>query len=347
MNILIIRISAIGDVLHTLPAVKLLRHAFPKATFHWVVQKKAHLLLKDQPFVHHTILLPDKPLHPKNWVATYTVIKKLRTIQWDAIIDFQGILKSFVLYGSLAGNKFGFSFKSARSKLIALSTNYHTTVPENSNVIAKNLALASDVITKLIPTYTTSPTIPELQTLFTFTIPSASKEWVETFFSSHLNGIKPIMISPNTTWDSKHWPLTSWEELISKLIAHGYFVVLLGAHMGGQAKELAQIKNDHFFVAPAFDLLQTAYALSFAHVLLAPDTGILHLADALSVPAIGIFCPTSAKKHGPWLTEENKKLVIQISCPHTYQKYHETIDCMEQLTVQAFLQHILTQKPRA
>lgn len=331
MNILIIRISAIGDVLHTIPAARLLKQAFPHAKIHWVVQQKAAAILQNQSFLDSMILLPDKPLAFKHWKATYQVINQLAKTNWDAIIDFQGILKSFVLIAALRGKKFGFAYHHARSKLISLTTHYHINPAPATNVVLKNLALASGVILKLNKNYNSSPTLTQLQKNYPLSIPIAFQKKVINWMEEH-KIFNPIALSPNTTWNSKHWAVESWQQLILLLSKHQpYPIVLLGAHMGGQAAQLATLSTPNFFVAPAFDLLTTSYFLKQAQLLVAPDTGILHLADAVGTPMLGLFGPTSPKIHGPIISGTHLKNTLKITCPHQYEKKHGTIDCMDQL----------------
>jgi len=92
MNILIIRVSAIGDVVHTLPSILLLKRIIPHAKIHWLVQKKAASLIKDQPYIDHVWQLPDKFFAPRNVISTVKTVQKLKLIRWDAIIDFQGLI---------------------------------------------------------------------------------------------------------------------------------------------------------------------------------------------------------------------------------------------------------------
>jgi len=84
---------------------------------------------------------------------------------------------------------------------------------------------------------------------------------------------------------------------------------------------------------PRWNLSATAYLISKAHLLVAPDTGLLHIADFLGISTIGIFGPTSAKKHGPFLNGKNKNNVLQIKCPHVYQRTHGNPGkCMHKLS---------------
>ena len=95
MNILIVRVSAIGDVVHTLPAIALIKNILPSAKIHWLVQQKATALLENQSFLTKLWILPNKFLRPKNLPHTFQIVKELRKTKWDSIIDFQGIARRF------------------------------------------------------------------------------------------------------------------------------------------------------------------------------------------------------------------------------------------------------------
>jgi lipopolysaccharide heptosyltransferase I len=321
MNILIIRVSAIGDVIHTLPALFYLKQ---HADISWVVQEKAASILKNQIFLKNLFILPDKFLYPKNWHKTIKIITEIKRNKWDAIVDFQGLLKTSILYSTIKGEKFGFDKKNSREFLSTFFTHHHTT-PQYKNIIQKNLALASNVISKLTNTKS-CPSIETLRKDFCLKIPK------NNFFG----GEKFITIAPNTTWKSKQWPTDYWKEFV-KQVSRRIKVILIGKDFGGQAAEIDQFVT----CVPKCDLLGVASIIKKSKILIAPDTGILHLADFLGTKAIGIFGPTSATRHGPLLTKENSKLAIQIPCPHKQKKNHGLKDCMRQLTPEKLLKIVL------
>ncbi|MCK4517606.1 hypothetical protein KAT92_02435, partial [Candidatus Babeliales bacterium] len=107
-------------------------------------------------------------------------------------------------------------------------------------------------------------------------------------------------------------PLEHWKRLLELLSEQ--HIVLIGQNFGQAAQELAKhIKQENLSVAlaPAWDLLTTAYLLQKTDLLIAPDTGLLHLADFLGKKTIGLFGPTLASKHGPFLTTHNISRAIQ------------------------------------
>jgi len=318
MNILIIRVSAIGDVIHALPSLFFIKRTLPQAKISWVVQEKAASLLKDQPILEKLFILPDNFLKPKNWAQTANIIKQLRQTKWDAIIDFQGLLKTSFLLASLRGEKFGFWKKHTRERLSTWFTHHHTK-PTYTNIIQKNLALASDVVSWVTPETKACPSLQALQKDFCLHVSEEKKRTVDQWL--HEQGINSfitnsfVAIAPNTTWPSKHWPLEHWKKLLELLSEQR--IVLLGKNFGQAAQELAHhIKQKNLPVAlvPAWDLLTTSYLLQKTNLLIAPDTGLLHLADFLGTKTIGLFGPTLASKHGPFLTTNNITRTIQTNC---------------------------------
>ena len=170
---------------------------------------------------------------------------------------------------------------------------------------------------------------------------------MDLWLSKH--GITRYMVfSPNTTWESKLWPLEHWKKLL-KLTTHtvkGCAIIILGYHFGDQAQALhdyAIHQNIATYTPPRWNLAATTHLLSRAELLVAPDTGLLHIADFLGTKTIGIFGPTSAKRHGPFLNTINKDNVIQINCPHIYQRTHGNPGkCMHLLSPEALLDKITT-----
>jgi len=327
MHILIIRVSAIGDVIHTLPSIFLLKKIIPEAKISWVVQEKAASLLQQQPFIENLYVVQNSFLKRKNWRETLGIIKELRTRRWDAIVDFQGLLKTSFLLSWTRGPKFGFSRKHTRESLSSFFTS-HQVKPTYQNIVQKNLALASFAAQHLIKN-NCSPTIKSLKKDFCLKVQANKKATVDKWLQEKsLDDF--ITIAPNTTWQSKHWPLKHWKEFVVKY-SKNQNIVLLGKAFGAQAEELAK-ENGCVHVAPKWDLITTAHLLTKTKLLIAPDTGLLHLADFLNTKTIGLFGPTLASRHGPFLNETNRQSSIQIECAHRYEKTHRSQNCMSSLS---------------
>lgn len=347
MKILIVRVSSIGDVIHTLPALFLLKAHNPHAQISWVVQKKAAHLLLSQPFLDKVWVLPDRFLYPQYLPATAKVIKEIRSQKWDAIIDFQGLTKTSLLLMFMRGKKYGFDWNNAREAVSSLLTHHHTS-PDYRNIIQKNLALASSVLHDADKTLA-CPTIDSIKQLLYLTCPDAHKTIVKDWLTTANKITKFIALCPNTTWESKRWPLSLWQKLIT-ILSPEYTLVLIGKDFGNDAATLAHYAQQQgitLHLVPRWDLLSTTYLLQQASLLIAPDTSFLHIADMLSIPAIGLFGPTSKDIHGPFLHTTNHAHALQAPCPHRYQKTHkqgvknaQEIDCMLQITPEMVLEQI-------
>lgn len=338
MNILIIRVSAIGDVIHTLPAVALLRFCFPHARIDWIVQKKCVDIVRNCPHINTVWELENKFWGLSHIKKTINTIRSVRKTRWDVILDFQGIEKTALLLLLLRGKKYGFDSNHARSRLCSWLTHHHVT-PEYTNIIQKNLALASAVAHDLGSTQE-QPTIQALQKQFVFTLPQSAVLDVDTWL--HKNNLQnPILLCPNTTWESKHWPIEHWQKLIQML--QGHPIILVGQSFGRQGQQLAEwarTQKISIAIAPPFDLTSMTHLIKKASLVIAPDTGLLHLADFIGTQTIGIFGPTHGIKHGPFLHEKNRQAICQIPCPHYYQKTHEQHDCMANLMPETVVTHI-------
>lgn len=348
MNILIVRVSAIGDVIHTIPAVMLLKKLNPQVNISWIVQKKASSLLVGQSFIKNLYELPDNFLRFRQLSQTKAIIEQLRQTKWDAIIDFQGLEKSSLLYASLGGKRYGFTKEHARSKISTLFTQKRSHAVY-TNIIQKNLDLASYVASDLFGS-TTCPVVEQLSTESALSVKAADQEIVDSWLAEQ--GIENyLLLAPNTTWESKHWPQDYWFDLMKSLSndesiqAFGIKLVLVGSQLGGMAERLAHaLRKEQLSVQllPTFNLLAMARLIRKSKLIVAPDTGLLHLADLVGALSIGIFCPTNARRHGPYLVHQNVKHVIQISCEHHYQKSHGTErDCMRAFTPSRMYEQIM------
>ncbi|MFH1643683.1 MAG: glycosyltransferase family 9 protein [bacterium] len=390
MKILILRVSAIGDVIHTFPAIFLIKKIIPDAKISWVVQKKAAHLLFEQSFLENVWVLPDKFLKRKNWAETTKIVKEIRKTNWDVILDFQGILKTSVILSFLKGLKIGFDKNNARAGITTFFTHKQIT-PKYTNIIQKNMALVSHALLKINSTYKSSPAINSLQNNFYLNYPKHKKDEVDKWLAENKIN-KLLLLAPSTTWPSKHWPTSNWQNLLN-ILDKSYFAsssvkttenilcsfserekaskdslkenkiqnttaALLGQYFGEQALILSEYikeKNLNVVFVPKWDLLTTAYLITKTNLLVAPDTGILHLGDYLGTETIAIFGPTLALRHGPFLKKENIKNAIQIDCPHHYQKTHgeksqkagDKDNCMYKLTPEKLSEKIykIMQKP--
>lgn len=350
MRILIVRVSALGDAIHTLPALDVLKKYLPHAHIDWVVQNKIINIVKHVPGIESIYTLNDRYLHPQLLAQTFQTLIQLRTNDYDLVIDFQGLCKTSILLLGIDSPNIGFDSKSSRERLSSIAHTYTINVPTSSNIIEKNIALALAAI-NILTNKKTLEFEPITKPLVSAPQPSnQALEKISDWIAS--KKAKPLLLlTPNTTWDSKHWPIERWEELAYKLsCVTTHTIVLVGQNFGPQGSRLATYIQEHnlpIIVAPAWSLDELFAVMKFTDIIIAPDTGLLHIADSLGVATIGLYGPTKISRHGPQITHGNQSNCLQATCPHDYQKNHgllseysQTQDCMLTITTDMVLEKI-------
>ena len=271
MKLLAIRLSAFGDVIHTLPAVVALREAGHEIA--WVVERPYRELVELVGGVK-TI-----PVSMKRWgrhlIASRGEIREtFRRIRgFDASADFQGLLKSAMI-ARLSGAKtrYGFTRNVIREKGAALFVNRPVKVDESGHVVEWNLDLARGIDPSI-------GGVPEVD----FT------PFAEEFEGDFDN---KIVLLPGAGKANKLWPAERFRDL-ARLLGDDVIVA-----WGPRERQLAESIGAP--VTPETTLRQLAHLLRRARLVAGGDTGPLHLAAALQTPVVGIFGPTSPVRNGPY-----------------------------------------------
>lgn len=289
-KVLIIRLSAMGDVIFTIPLANVLKDNGYNVT--WLVSEKGYQLVKNNPCVDKVILAPIekwKKSHTpfKNFLEYISILKQIRNEKYDIALDIQLILKS-LLWTLFCGAKRRIVAKNAR-ELSILGGNEiipATRVGNNPHAVksylkyAEYLGLNTDNIK--------------------VTLPQTSKETKEKI-SELLQPIenKPfILVAPATTWTTKHWNKDNWKTLIPKL-SEKYTLVFTGTE---KDKELiSYISEDKYLnLAGKTNLEELQELLSRAELVISMDSGTTHLAWATQKPKIvSIFCSTPETLYAP------------------------------------------------
>jgi heptosyltransferase-1 len=272
-RLLVLRLSALGDVIHTIPAVLSLK---PAADITWVVEAPYRELVELVAGVK-TI-----PVRMKKWKreprAAIDAIKRMRG--FDTAVDFQGLIKSAAL-GRLSGAKvrYGFDRHAIREKAALLFTNRHVHVDTSRHVVDQNLQLADSVSlehTKAVAAAT-----------------AVQKAWAAFPENSGLEAYEgAVVLLPGAGKPNKLWPVDRFRELAKRIGPKALAV------WGPGERELAEAIGAR--VAPPTNLRQLAWILRKAEVVIGADTGPLHLADALGTRVIGLYGPTNPRRNGPY-----------------------------------------------
>jgi lipopolysaccharide heptosyltransferase I len=289
MNILVVRLGALGDIVHTIPAAAALRNALPGARIDWVVEAKHRALLDLVDGIDRVI-----PLEGRTLRAWSDVLTRLRQIRYDLALDFQGLMKSAVLArASGAARVAGFSIWHLREK--GARPFYSETdagvglepAQVAGHVIQKNLRLLR--VAGVTTTQVEFP-IARLES-------PAANAVVEAAGGRHF-----ALINPGAAWPNKRWPAERFGEVAAFLrdVRGLASFVLWGPGEEDLAQEVAGASSGAASVAPPTtigDLLELGRA---AALIVSGDTGPLHLAAAVGTPAVALFGPTDARRNGPW-----------------------------------------------
>lgn len=326
-RILIIRLSALGDILHTLPAFSALRRSFPNAGIEWLASSNSAFLLKavrgiDKLHIIETSSLLRIQAGAASWRRLLQQVRELRGRRFDMAIDFQGLLKTAILArASGAALRLGFSRDLVREK--PAHWFYHRKLdkpPKPVHVSTLNLMLAELA--------GASPAGFEAE----FCITDEDSRSIESRLESA--GLKDfIVINPGGGWPTKRWPPGKYGLLAKKIQTELNIPVIVTTGPGeeylyrGIAESCGTPAPLHFPVP----FLQLVPLLKKCRLFIGGDTGPFHLACALARPVVGIFGPTSVTRNGPWRQGE-EAVIRRLPCSDCYRRACPTNECMD-LTV--------------
>jgi heptosyltransferase-1 len=289
MRVLIVRIGAMGDVLHALPAVAALRAARPDWTIDWVVDTRWRPLLAGDrtPVVNGTYAVDTRRWKKHPFAAgTLSDFFKFRHLRpsYDLVVDMQGTLRSAAI-GWLAGGSHLAGYADPREALAARL--YSHRIPrQGTHVVDQAAALLSQA--------TGVPLTP---------IPAALAvdNRVEELVSWRDDLPRPLaLLAPSSGWGAKQWPAARFGELAIHLHALGFHVVV-NAAQEDSPEALAVIAasrgNAKIHVS---DVAQLVALLRRTDLFVGGDSGPTHLAASLAVPTVALFGPTEPARNGPW-----------------------------------------------
>ncbi len=282
LKVLVVKLSSLGDVVHTFPAVTDAVRAIPGLTLDWAVEEAFVPLVALHPGVRRAIAVPLRRLKKAPRAAwrsgeAAAVRAALRGETYDVIIDAQGLMKSAVVGLLAQGRRHGFDRATAREGLASLTYHHGHHLPETEHMAVRIRRLFAQALGYDLAA------LPEDAGLMTGgSSDPAAPYWV------FLHG---------TTWPTKTW--THWRELAQRAEGAGRRVMVFaqGAEERARAQAIAA-DLPHVQLAPDMTLAQIAPLLAAAEAVVTVDTGLGHLAAALGVPTVGLYGPTNPRLTG-------------------------------------------------
>lgn len=283
-DILFIKTSSLGDVIHHMPAVTEAKRHKPDARIVWVVEENYAPLAALHPDVTEVIPVAVRRWRRRfflwsSWRDAKNFIAKLRARTYDAVIDTQGLARSAIMARLARGKRHGYDADSVRERVAAFAYNVQHSVPRTEHAIARNRTL-----TALALGYTVEGA-PDF---------GLNRE--------KLSGVArtPYAIFLHATAQKvKEWPEENWLALAKALEGKTGLLLPFGSQPEkARAERLAsQLNNTRVPIGRAID--DMARMIAGASFVVGVDTGILHLAAALGVPLVGIFCGSEPSLTGP------------------------------------------------
>jgi heptosyltransferase-1 len=260
-SILVVRLGAMGDIVHALPAVATLKHNYPGWRLTWAVEPRWAPLLVGNPFVDRLV-----PIQRDSFTAFRESWRELRADHYDFAVDFQGLIKSALTATFARPRKIhGFHQSQTRERAAGLFYS-EKTVSRAIHVVDRNLDLAAAA--------------GAVSALKKFWLPAGAPE-------GELPPGDFVLASPLAGWTSKQWPMENYRALAARLRDEfGLPLVLNGPPGSGLA---------HISGLPGL-----IHATRRATAVIGVDSGPLHIAAAVGKPGVAIFGPTDPARNGPY-----------------------------------------------
>jgi len=328
MKILIVKLSAIGDVVHTMPLVAAIRKKFPQAMLSWLVEEEAADILFGYENIDNLFISPRKSaikaLQAGKWKEGWQMLKEfigtLRTSgQYDIIIDAHGLFKSAVLVGLLdAKCKLGYASLQEGSGLF-----YTKRIPEDLTKHAVDRYLDFAVY------------LGAKSSVAEFSINTKSID-IDTLLAEK-GIILPknfIAMSPHALWQTKLWDDGKFAALADMIREKLAWQVVLTGRSRRETEQVEKLaKSDILNVGGATTLRELAALYRRAALVVSTDSGPMHIAAAVGTPVVALFGPTDAKRTGPY-GERHTVISAPVECrPCLRKKCHSPI-CMKGIDVE-------------
>jgi heptosyltransferase-1 len=332
MRILFVKLSAIGDVVQTLPALEAIKKTFPGSEIDWVVEEAAAGILEGHPLISRLLVSKRKSWarmlrRPSTFVQGIGSIREflseLRSIPYDIAIDFQGLFKSGVLTGlARAKRKIGFegtrelSYLFLNERLPAYDIERHAL--ERYLDVARYLGAADPSPACTLPIERERIAVRER-------LSRIAQEWSTL-----------IVINPMARWKSKLWQEEKFAQLADRLISERNALIIFFCSPGDRdaiTHIQAGMNRKAVNWAGETTLKELAALASLADIFITTDTGPMHLAAAAGSRVVALFGPTAPWRTGPY-GHDHVVVRKDLACSPCYRKTcDDRIQCMEAITV--------------
>lgn len=315
-RILIVRMSALGDIVHALPVLGALRAAYPLVKIDWLVESAYAGILDLVDGLNERIIV-----RPGYLRALIT----MRSHAYDAAIDLQGLLKSAVA-ARLSGARrvIGFEDRVLRERAAAWFYTERAPVADNVHVIHKNLSVLPLLGVQISSITNTIPVIP-------FRNPRSR-------VIDHVTSLAPegfALINPGAAWPNKRWPPERFGAVAKRLRETTGLrpLVLWGAREAPLADAVVSASDGAATRAPETTLADLLALSRHAALIVSGDTGPVHIAAAVGTPIVGLYGPTWPERNGPWHPDDEVVSRAETCECHHKRQCQRAARCIDDITI--------------
>ncbi|MEF3076595.1 lipopolysaccharide heptosyltransferase I [Methylobacter sp. Wu1] len=286
MRIAIVKLSALGDIVHAMVALQFIKAALPDSRIDWVVEERFAGVLKDNPDIDNVLTVNLKSLKT-NKMAVFKQLKMIRRYalnNYDLVIDAQGLIKSAITARFLGKRVAGFDAGSIREKAASWFYDVKVACAYDANTIDRNAAVLSEPLGIRISREQILVKKPFLffdhedQSLYTY------------LRQDRLN----IVLVIGSTWESRNYPADRFIKIAEALQQN--CLVIWGSEQEKNTADSMASQSRFINVMPKLDLNSLKALIAKADLLIGNDTGPTHMAWALNRPSITIFGPTPVSR---------------------------------------------------
>jgi len=357
-KILLIKLSAVGDVVHTLPVLNKLRRRYPAARLDWLVTPGIGELLAHNPAISNVIEFArderSSPWRFAPFAAAARLVAQLRAVEYDLVIDLQGQLRSgFFAFTSGAPVRIGFDkpradiWKTLSRKIPDEARKHAWQGAREGSWLAYTDHIA-------LPTLDMHPVerylgfgpmlgLDDGPADFSFPIPQEARARIDALVDYYeIAKAKLLVMAPGTNWETKEWRREAFAEVARHFMKNSFAVTLIGSERErALCDEVAKLAPGAINLAGETTLSELAALIARATICVTNDSGPMHLAVALGRPVVSIFGPTDPVWAGPY-RRDGAVLRAELPCSPCYlrqlSRCPNNHDCMKNVSAAAVIE---------
>jgi len=312
-RIALLKPSALGDIVHSLPILHALRRRFPGAAITWVVSRPFEPLLRGHPDLTDTLAFDRRG----GWRSMFSFAQELYRRRFDLVIDLQGLLRTGLMAGATrATRRVGLSTAREGSHWFATDT-VRVADADAMHAVDRYWLVAEALGAGHVPK--------------TFHVPVDEMvlKWVDELLAPLP---RPwLVVSPGSRWLTKRWPPLHFAELVRRATREfGGSAIAIGSPDEAALTGEVAVATMSLDLGGRTSLPQLVALLSRADAVIANDSGPLHLAAALGRPVVAPYTCTSVRRHGPY--GQRGAIETGVWCRGSYRKHCSRLECMAELT---------------